>query len=216
MTDKFHLEIQNLKKITAEMGHFSMKMFTDSLMALKNLDEEKAKDVYLRKEKLLEYNKLIEEETIRILSLFQPVAGDLRTITCISQMNTSFYRLGRNAKEISNFIEFMPQFSHLGIMNSICHMAGCVLSMLSDCLYAFENEDAEIIKTFSGREQDIDNLQKTIFRESITYMMEDNSKITACTEYVMASRILERMGDHACLMGEKIYFMIKGQMIEIN
>ncbi|MDD3407076.1 MAG: phosphate signaling complex protein PhoU [Methanomicrobium sp.] len=216
MSEKFHEEIQKLKLLTEEMGHYSIHMFSDSLKALKNLDEELARDVFLRRGKLSEYNRKIDEEVIRLLSLYQPVANDLRTIACINQLNTSFYRVGRNAKEISNFIEFMPQLSHLGIMNTICHMAECVTSMLCDSLSSFENNDAEILKTFNEREQDIDNLQKTVFRESITYMMEDNRTISTCIEYVMVSRYLERMGDHACLMGEKIYFMIKGRIIDIN
>ncbi|MBP2132735.1 phosphate transport system protein [Methanomicrobium sp. W14] len=216
MSEKFHEEIDSLKTLTVEMGHFSIHMFSDSLKALNTLDDKLAEDVYSRKRKLHDYNKKIDDEIMRILSLFQPVADDLRTITCISQMNTSFYRVGRNAKEITNFVDLLPQLSHLGIMNSICHMAECVVSMLSDCVNAFENNDADIICTFSKREEDIDNLQKTIFRESITYMMEDNKNISACIEYVMASRYLERMGDHACLMGEKIYYMIKGKNIEIN
>lgn len=216
MSEKFHEEIKKLKNLTAEMGHFSIHMFSDSLKALKNLDEELARDVYSRKEKLSEYNKKIDDEVIRLLSLYQPVADDLRTIACINQLNTSFYRVGRNAKEASNFIELMPQLSHLGIMNTICHMAECVVSMLSDSLSAFERNNAEILNTFAEREEDIDNLQKTVFRESITYMMEDNRTISTCIEYVMVSRYLERMGDHACLMGEKIYFMIKGKTVDIN
>lgn len=216
MSDRFHKEINELKKMTAEMGHFSIHMFSDSLKALKNLDEELAKDVYSRKVKLSEFNKKIEEESIRLLSLYQPVANDLRTITCINQMNTSFYRVGRNAKEISNFIELMPRMIHLGIMNSICHMAECVVSMLSDSLSAFEENNVEFLQSFAKREEDVDNLQKTVFRESITYMMEDNKTISTCIEYVMVSRYLERMGDHACLMGEKIYFMIEGKIIDIN
>lgn len=216
MSEKFHEEINKLKKLTSEMGHFSIHMFSDSLKALKNLDEELARDVYSRKKKLSEYNKKIEEGSIRLLILFQPVADDLRTITCINQMNTSFYRVGRNAKEISNFIELIPHMSHPGIIDSICYMAECVVSMLSDSLSAFEEKNVDILTTFSKREEDVDNLQKTIFRESLTYMMEDNRTISVCIEYVMVSRYLERMGDHACLMGEKIYFMTEGKIIDIN
>jgi phosphate transport system protein len=95
-------------------------------------------------------------------------------------------------------------------------MAECVVSMHRDVLDAYSSGDSTKLLTLFHRDDDVDNMQGSIFRESLTYMMEDNRNISRCVEYVMVSRYLERMGDHACLMGEKVYYMIEGEKLEVN
>ncbi|WOF16103.1 phosphate signaling complex protein PhoU [Methanoplanus sp. FWC-SCC4] len=216
MHDKFHEELDSLKKEVIEMGNFSIEMLSDSLKALKSMDKELAEDVYLRKEKLSDYYTQIEEETLRILALYQPVAADIRTITCISQMNVSFYRVGRNGKKVAKLVKSLEFSKHLEIINSLCRMGKCVISMLNDALDGFKSEKTDKLQNLSYLDDDVDNLQKSIFRESISYMMEDKKNISGCIEYVMVSSHLERVGDHACLMAEKIYFMVEGKRIEIK
>ena len=216
MSDKFQSDLKKLKEYTIEMGEFSITMFRDSLKALNDMDEKLANDVIGRKRKLAEYNNYIDEETLRILTLYQPVASDIRFISCISQMNTSLYRLGRNGKDIAKLITILPNTPHLNVFKNICHMGDYVAIMIADVLEAFRTGDISKILDLGKRDNYVDNLQETIFRESFTYMMEDSSNISRCIEYVMVSRYLERMGDHACLMGEKVYFMIEGRKIEFH
>ncbi|MBN1431163.1 MAG: phosphate signaling complex protein PhoU [Methanomicrobiaceae archaeon] len=216
MSDKFQLELKKLKDYTLEMGEFSVGMFTDSLKALKDMDEVLAEEVHDRKKKLAYYSNKIDEETLRMLTLYQPVASDIRLISCISQMNTSLYRLGRNGKDIAQLTTSLPNTPHLKVFNSICHMAEYVTEMINDALESFKTEDPSKLLDLEKRDNYVDDLQEAIFRESFTYMMEDNRNISRCIEYVMISRYLERMGDHACLMGEKIYFMIEGKKLEFH
>ena len=216
MSDKFELEMEELIDYTIEMGEFSLEMFKDSLKALKDMDEKLANNVISRKKKLAEYNNTIDDETLRMLTLYQPVASDIRMISCISQMNTSLYRLGRNGKDIAKLLTILPSTPHLKVFNSICHMGEYVSDMISDVLEAFKTGDTSKILDLGKRDSYVDSLQETIFRESFTYMMEDSGNISRCIEYVMVSRYLERMGDHACLMGEKVYFMIEGKKLEFH
>lgn len=216
MSDKFQIELKKLKDYTLEMGDFSVSMFKDSLTALKNMDEELANDVINRKRRLADYNDAIDDETLRILTLYHPVASDIRLISCISQMNTSLYRLGRNGKDIAELITTLPNTPHLKVFNSICHMGDYVVEMINDVLESCRTGDTSKLLDLENRDNYVDDLQEAIFRESFTYMMEDNRNISRCIEYVMVSRYLERMGDHACLMGEKVYFMIEGEKLEFH
>jgi phosphate transport system protein len=101
-------------------------------------------------------------------------------------------------------------------MASIPYMSEIVCKMIDDVLIAFENEDIDPIKDFSDRDDKVDTLRYSIFRECLTYMMEDSKTITRCTNYVMVARYLERCADHACKIAEKLYYMVTGKHKEID
>jgi len=88
--------------------------------------------------------------------------------------------------------------------------------MIQDALRAFENETVIDTEDFVSRDDELDSLRYSIFRECLTYMMEDPQKITRCSHYIMIARYLERCGDHACKMAEKIYYMVTGERKEIK
>ncbi len=211
MSDKFKSELNELKKLTLEMWDFSSGMFEDSIKALKDADTALAEEVHDRKKRLAEYNDAIDEDSLRILTLYHPVAGDIRLVSCISQMNTSLYRLGRTGKDIAQLTTNLPNTPHLRVFNSVCHMGDYVAGMMNDVLDSFITNDSSKLPGLEERDNHVDSLQESIFRECLTYMMEDSRNISRCLEYVMISRYLERIGDHACLMGEKVYFMIEGR-----
>lgn len=216
MSDKFDTELKILRERTLEMGDFAVAMFADSLKALEEMDETLAKDIISRKTRLSEYNDSIDDETLRLLTLYQPVASDIRSISCISQMNTSLYRLGRNGKDIAKLMTTLPNTPHLKVIAIISHMGQFVLAMIKDVIEAFRTGDISKLLDLGAKDNEVDALQEAIFRESFTYMMEDNRNISRCIEYVMVSRYLERMGDHACLMGERVYFMVVGEKLEFH
>ncbi|MGF3585462.1 MAG: phosphate signaling complex PhoU family protein, partial [Thermoplasmatota archaeon] len=99
---------------------------------------------------------------------------------------------------------------------SIPHMAEIVNGMINDVLYAFETGDISKFNDFIDREKTVDELRYSIFRECLSYMMEDPRVITRCTYYIMVARYLERCGDHACKIAEKIVYMVTGQRVEID
>ena len=90
-------------------------------------------------------------------------------------------------------------------------MGDYVAGMMNDVLDSFIMNDSSKLPGLEERDNHVDGLQESIFRECLTYMMEDSRNISRCLEYVMISRYLEGIGDHACLMGEKVYFMIEGR-----
>jgi phosphate transport system protein len=143
----------------------------------------------------------------------------MRMIACSLRVVSSSERIGRYGKDIANVVLNTapdPRFPDLATGLSLPHMADQVISMINDSLKAYETEDLILISHHSERDDAVDALRHTIFREGITYMMEDTRMITKCTNYLMVARYLERCGDHACKIAEKVHYMVTGDHIEIR
>lgn len=219
MTDKFHHELVVVKDEVLAMATMAEEMLRDSITALKTDDRDLARKVKKRKSELTERNDRLEEEFYQLIALYQPVARDMRFIACSLKVISSSERIGRYGKDIANVVIKTVNDSDLtGIVSglSIPHMADLVLSMIDDSLKAYDEEDISYISRHSERDDTVDLLRHTIFRDGITYMMEDPRTITRCTNYLMVARYLERCGDHSCKIAEKVHYMITGERIEIR
>ena len=216
MTGKFHDEIDELKEEVLKMGYHAIDMLSSSVEALKNRDKEMSECVYAKKEELADLDEKLEEKAFQLIALYQPMAKDMRTIACCLKIITYLARIGRYGKDISKIAKEIIDKPHVSKMISIPHMNDMVCSMVNDALNAFKTEDLSLISNFSKRDDDIDSLRYSIFRECITYMMEDPKKIERCARYMMVARYLERCADHACKMAEKIHYMVNGERIEIK
>jgi len=216
MVEKFHIELKQTKKDVDNMGHLAKEMLLKSVEALKDLDKEKAKWVISNKVKLADMDDKIEEKALRLIALYQPMARDLREIACILKMITYLNRIGRYGKDIAKLVFEFEKEGHVKKLISLPHMAEIVTSMINDVLYAFETGDISKFNDFIEREKTVDELRYSIFRECLSYMMEDPKVITRCTYYIIIARYLERCGDHACKIAEKIVYMVTGERVEID
>ena len=216
MVEKFHQELKKLKKDVNTMGSLANDMLRKSVEALKNRDIELAKKVYSKKRKIAKMDIEIETKALQLLTLHQPMAKDLRLIACSLKMITYLARIGRYGKDIAKLSIELSDKPHFKKLVSIPHMADIVSKMIEDALTAYQKEDISLIKDFSDRDDDVDVLRYTIFRECLTYMMEDQKMISRCMHYAMIARYLERCADHACKMAEKIHYMVTGEHIEID
>lgn len=216
MVEKFHEELEELKDKVVEMGNLSKKMLKESVISLKELDEEKAKWVNDHKTKIADMDNDIEKKAFRLIALYQPMAKDMRQIACILKLITYLTRIGRYGKDIAKIVKHFENDEHVRKLVDIPHMSDIVCSMVEDSLKAFKNGDLTIFNDFIDREEDVDELRYSIFREALSYMMEDPKVIKRCTDYIMVARYLERCADHACKMAEKIVYMETGQRVEID
>jgi phosphate transport system protein len=216
MVEKFHEELEDLKKDVLKMGQLATKMLKRSIEGLKNQDYKKADWVNIQKNKIAEMDEKNEEKAMRLIALYQPMAKDMRTIACCLKMITYLARIGRYGKDIANVAIEISSDKPVAKLVSIPYMNNLVCDMISDTLNAFKKEDLAPIKNLSNRDDDIDSLRYSIFRECLTYMMEDPKKINRCAHYMMIARYLERCADHACKMAEKISYMITGKRVEIK
>ncbi len=216
MVEKFHEELKKLKKEVVEMGNLAKEMLSNAVEALKDRDKEAASQVIEKKKKIADMDERIEQDALRLIALYQPMARDMRTIACVLKMITYLTRVGRYGKDIAKVAIELADQPHIARLVEIPHMADMVCSMIEDALKAFENEDVSLIRDFEERDSEIDALRYSIFRECITYMMEDAKNITRCMHYAMVARYLERCADHACKMAEKINYMVTGERKEIR
>jgi phosphate transport system protein len=216
MVEKFHNELTQVKRDVEKMSNLARDMLKKSVEALKDIDLEKAQWVLEHKVEIAEMDDKIEDKTLRLITLYQPMAVDMRTIACILKLITYLNRIGRYGKDIAKMVFEFEKQGHIKKIVSIPQMADIVSSMIDDALNVFKSGDISKFNDFVNREETVDELRYSIFRECLSYMMEDPKVITRCTYYIMIARYLERCADHACKMAEKIIYMVNGQRVEID
>lgn len=216
MAEKFHTELENVKKDTVTMALLGRSMLRDAVDALVRQDKELAVSVVAKKERIHEMEVELEERCYQLIALYQPVAKDMRVIACTLKVITASVRIGRYGKVIANITKEITDRPHISHMMSIPHMAELVIDMIDEAITAYDTETPGLIQDFSSRDDTIDALRHSIFREGITHMMEDPRSITRCTHYIMVARYLERCADHACMIAENVHYMETGERIEIH
>ena len=216
MAEKFHTELKNLKTETLEMAHLGRFMLRTAVNALIRQDRELAATVGARKEEIHLLEVRLEEHCYQLIALNQPMAKDMRVIACTLKVITASLRIGRYGKVIANIAKKISDQPHIANLMSIPHMAELVIDMIDDAIEAYDKDTLTLISDFSARDDTIDALRQSIFREAITYMMEDPKSITRCTHYILVARYLECCGDHACKIAENVHYMETGERVEIK
>ena len=216
MAEKFHSELKNLRTETLEMAHLGRFMLRTAVDALIRQDPELAESVIVRKGEIHDLEVRLEEHCYHLIALYQPMAKDMRTIACTLKVISASLRIGRYGKVIAKIVKELAGRPHIANLMSIPHMADLAIDMVDDAITAYESDDLTLIKDFSTRDDTVDALRHSIFREGITYMMEDPKNISRCTHYIMVARYLERCADHACKIAENVHYMETGERVEIK
>lgn len=216
MAKVFHKELVELKNEVVKMGNLALKMLDDSMSALTSQDIELAKKTIEKKTLLKKYDSEIEAKALRLIALYQPMAMDLRLLATILKIITYLTRLGRYGKDIAVVVEELSTKPYPASFINLKNMWEHVSTMAKDSFKAFEESDINYIENFGERDNEVDEMRWSIFRESITYIMEDPKVITPCLFFAMIARYLERCGDNTCKIAEKVYYMVTGEHIEIK
>lgn len=216
MSDRLHEELKKLKRDVIKMGGLAKEMLHYSIEALKKQNVELAERVISKKKNLADMDAEIEEKALQLMALYHPMARDMRTVACILKTITYLNRIGRYGKDIANIAKELTDKPHLSKLVEIPYMAELVCKMIDDALKAFETENLSLVRDFEERDDMLDALRWSIFRECLTYMIEEPTTITRCAHYMMIARYLERCGDHACKIAEKVHYMVTGERKEIK
>ncbi len=216
MSERFHEKLNGLDSDVREMAELSKEMLRKSVKALKDQDAELTGWVLDNKGRIIEMDQQIENKTLRLVTLFQPMASDMRKIATIMKLNTYLARIGRYGKDIATIAADLTDNPHVAKLVSLPHMAEIVVDMIDDAIEVFRTGETSKFESFGEKDDALDAMRYSIFRECLTQMMEDPRTIKRCTHYIMIARYLERCGDHACKMAEKIYYMHTGEHIEIR
>jgi len=213
---KFHTDLKTTKKETVAMALFAREMLRSAVDAMIRQDKELAATVVAKKDTLHTMEVKLEEHCYQLIATGQPMAKDMRVIACTLKVINASLRIGRYGKVIANIVKDISEKPHISHMMSIPHMADLAMDMIDDSIKAYETDSIALIGDFSARDDTIDALRHSIFREGITDMMEDPKTISRCTHYIMVARYLERCADHACKIAENVHYMNTGERIEIH
>ena len=158
----------------------------------------------------------LEERCLRLIATQQPMAKDLRQIAAIWAMTIDLERIGDHAEDIARMVQRIAGEPLLKPLIDIPRMSEIVLEMLREGLDAFVRKDVVEAERMVSLDDDVDHLYSQVFRELLTYMIEDPRTITRATHLLMAAQAVERMGDHATNIAERVIYMVTGTLKELN
>ncbi|WP_425106953.1 phosphate signaling complex protein PhoU [Ancylobacter sp.] len=214
IVSSFDTDLKELGRRVVEMGGQSERLVADSVQALVKRDTELAQKVIVLDGPVDLLQREIEEKAVLIIARRQPLAGDLREIVAAMRIANDLERIGDLAKNTAKRVlaltgEFHPQ----KLVRGVEHMSTIVLEQLKVVLDAYATRDQARALEVWQRDGEVDVLYTSLFRELLTYMMEDPRNISLCTHLLFCAKNIERIGDHATNVAETIHYLVTGQLL---
>ena len=209
----FDDEIGALRGLIAEMGGLAEVAIAQSVEALVRRDNDLAAQVIANDARLDALEVEVDRLAVRIIALRAPMADDLRDVISALKISGIIERIGDYAKNIAKRTVTISTATGLrGPIATIARMAALVQSMIKNVLDAYIAHDAEKADDVRARDQEVDQIHSGLFRELLTYMMEDPRNITPCTHLLFIAKNIERVGDHVTSVAEQIHYMVHGEL----
>ena len=213
MQRHFHEELETLKQTLLAMGGLVEDQIRRVLRALVERDSDLAQEVIDRDREVNAYDVEVDEKCVELLALHQPTAGDLRFITTAMKIVTDLERIGDQAVNIGQRVLELNREPQLKPYIDLPRMAELAQSMVKESLDAFVARDTELARQVCGEDDAVDALKEQIFRELLTFMMEDPKTIPRAIRLILISRFLERVADHATNIAEMVIYMVESKMV---
>ena len=208
---------QDLRELTAkiaEMGGLAERLVDEALTALMRNDTNLAQRIIVDDKRIDDLQRTIEDKAVLLIARRQPVAQDLRQIVGIMRTSSDLERVGDLAKNIAKRVIAMNRpFESKRFVHGVEHMAELAMAQLKTVLDAFTSLDPEAAVNVREGDDEIDSLYTSLFRELLTYMMEDPRNITPCTHLLFCAKNIERIGDHATNIAETVYYSATGEQL---
>lgn len=209
----FDVELKELKEKLLYEGGLVERAIRDAIRALLQRSSELAEKVIEDDHVVNAQEVEIDEYCLKLLALRQPAAGDLRLITTAIKINYDLERIGDMAVNICERVLELNLEPQLKPYLDVPSMAETVQHMVKESLDAFVAEDVELARKVTREDQKVDEFLEQIFRELLTYMIQDPRTITRATRLLFLSKYLERIADHAVNIAELVIFMVEGKII---
>ena len=206
-------QLSLLSRKILEMGGLVEQQLASASEALATRDIEAAARVIEHDDRVDDLEEEIDKHAIRLLATRQPMAIDLRHIAMAMKISNDLERIGDYAVNIARRIERLVKVPPVQSQYAIPRMAQITQAMIKDVLDAYLERDAARAVTAWHRDDEVDAMYESLFRELSTYMLEDPRNITACINLLFIAKNLERTGDHITNIAEKIHYMVHGQRI---
>jgi phosphate transport system protein len=209
----FDEDLVEIQAKISEMGGLAEEVLSNALQAVLTRDSDLARKVIERDRAIDEMEHKVEENVVRVIALRQPVAQDLRVLIAALKIASVLERVGDLAKNIAKRAIPLSSAQPLKLTNSVVRMGRDTLTQLSDVLNAHAARDVDLAVQIWNRDVELDELYNTIFREVVTYMVEDSRLIGQGAQLMFIAKNLERIGDHTTQIAEMIYYIAKGESL---
>ena len=209
----FDEELKRLSDLVAQMGGLAEAQLQAAIESLVSRDAEQAARVVQNDSRIDQLERQISTQTIRMLALRQPMAVDLREIVAAIKISSDIERIGDYAANVAKRAIALTQSPPMRPVGGIARMGRLVQQIIKDILDAYGAHDADKAVAAWKRDQEVDDMYNSLFRELLTYMMEDPRNISACIHLLFCAKNIERMGDHATNIAETVYYMVEGRTL---
>ncbi len=206
----FDEDLVQVQARISEMGGLCEELLSKALRSVQDRDAVLARQVIERDKALDAMEMALEESVVRIIALRQPVAADLRVLIAAMKIASTLERIGDLAKNISKRAIPLSSARPARLTTSIARMGKATLTQLSDVLNAHASRDVDLAVQIWNQDFEIDEMYNAIFREVVTYMVEDSRLIGIGAQLMFIAKNLERIGDHATHISEMVYYIVKG------
>lgn len=208
----FDADLEDLNRQVAELGGLAEKQVADSNDAIVDRNDQIAEQVIAGDARLDALQRQIEDRAILTIARRQPMAVDLREIVGALRVSNDLERIGDLAKNNSKrVLELTGEFHPQKLIRGVEHLTALALDQLKKVLDAYASRDLEKAHDVWNGDNEIDALCVSLFRELLTYMMEDPRNIGFCIHLMFCAKNIERIGDHATNIAETVHYIIEGQ-----
>lgn len=212
---RFDKDLSEIETLLVDMADKVALQIRQSAQALINADDELAKSVAAADSVINRLEEKIDEKAIRLIALRQPMAEDLRSAITTLKVSNSLERMGDYAKTMSFRIREVDDFSPMkSVLRTIVDMSDKIGGMLDLVMEAYVNRDLKKAEQARLSDQEINEKTDALFRELLTYMMENPRNIEACTHLLFISKNLERSGDQVTNISEQVHYLVTGELLE--
>jgi phosphate transport system protein len=206
-------QLNLLSRKIIEMGGLVEQQIAQAIEALVNRNVDQANQVIEQDDQIDRMEEEIDQHAIRVLATRQPMAVDLRVITMAMKIGNDLERIGDYAANIAKRCARLSAAPPIKPLYTIPRMAQIAQAMVKDVLDAYVERDADRAVAAWHRDDEVDEMYTSLFRELLTYMMEDARNISPCLDLIAVAKHLERMADHATNIAEQIHYMVHGERI---
>jgi phosphate transport system protein len=207
----FQDELQQLKARLLEMGGLAEDRVRSAVQGLVERNAQIVDAVLAGDGPINQLHIEIDSRCFKLLALYQPMAVDLRAIVAAVKINTDLERVGDLAVNVAEAAKRYAQHPPVKELIDIPRMADIAQSMLRDALDAYVRRDTALAQAVLNKDDELDSLKTQVFRELLTYMLQDQATIEPALDLILISRHLERIGDHATNVAEDVIFMVSAR-----
>lgn len=214
MERHFDEQLRQLREKLLRMAALAEETINLAVTGLKSRDEATAAKVFEEEKKINVLDVEIDQLCMELLALKQPMAGDLRFITSINRIGSELERIADQSVNIAERTLQLLRLPALKPLIDIPRMAGLAQKMVGDSITAFVNRDADLAVEVCKRDDEVDDLNDQIFRELLTYMLQNPKNIERALDLILVGRHLERIADHATNISEDVIYLVRGKSIK--